>query len=286
MERINGFAANLYEMEPLLIYAAAAMFIGFLIIKSPYNLYFAAGGWIAIVLSIVVDFPHYIYVENNFMYPLFGILGIPFLAITVPELIRGNRLTLYLSRGAAIAFLIYIPFGFYPLLGDWLIAAVTSQVAFLLDLFGFDANRVAWNMIENNGFRVEIIMACTGIQSIAIMLGLAFCVPSDAKQKILAFLLVVPTIYILNLFRNAFVVMAYTGQWFQVFPEVASNGEFGYESFFWAHNVMAEFGALIFLVFLALALFKMNPALGEFAEGIVSLYTEKIMKITGSGRDR
>ncbi len=141
-------------------------------------------------------------------------------------------------------------------------------------------------MIANNGFRVEIIMACTGIQSIAIMLGLACCAPGDLRQRLTAVLLIVPTIYFLNLLRNAFVIMAYTGQWFQLFPEIASNGEYGYESFYWAHNVMAEVGALIFLVVLALALFKINPALGEFAEGIVSLYTGKIKKITGSGKGK
>lgn len=273
-------------MEPLLIYIAAVAFIAFIIVRPPYGLYFAAAGWISIVLSIIVDLPHYIFVENNFMYPVLGILGIPFLAITIPELIKGNKLIKYLSRGAAIAFLIYIPFGFYQPAGDWLIAVVTSQVAFILDLFSFKAAQIAWNMIENNGFRVEIILACTGIQSIAIMLGLAYCAPSDTKGKILSFLLIVPTIYFLNLLRNVFVIMAYTGQWFQVFPEIASNGETGYESFFWAHNVMAEVGALIFLVFLALALFKVNPRLGEFAEGIVSLYTEKILKFTGSYRGK
>ncbi len=286
LEKINGSAANLYEMEPLLIYAAAALFALFLALRTPYSLYCAAGGWIAVILSIIADLPQYILIENNFMYPLFGILGIPFLAMTVPELIKGNQLTIYLSKGAAIAFLIYIPFGFFTPAGDWLIAVVTSQVAFILDMLGFEATRASWNMIENNGFRVEIIMACTGIQSIAIMLGLAYCVPSDIKQKLFAFLAIVPTIYILNLFRNAFVIMAYTGQWFQVLPEIASNGEFGYESFFWAHNVMAELGALVFLIFLALVLFKMNPALGGFAEGIVDLYTNKILKFRDFCRDR
>lgn len=273
-------------MEPLLIYIAAIFFICFLITKPPYRLYFAAGGWTAIIASIIVDIPYYIIVENNFMYPLFGILGIPFLVITVPEILKENSLTLSLSRGAAIAFLIYMPFGFYAPLGDWLIAAVTSQVDYILCLLNFSVTRMAWNMIENNGFRIEIIMACTGIQSIAIMLGLAYCVPSDTRQKVVSFFLIVPTIYFLNLLRNAFVVMAYTGQWFQVLPEIASNEEYGYESFFWAHNVMAEIGALLFLVFLALALFKLNPKLAGFAEGIVSLYTEKIMEFKGFCRDR
>ena len=74
---------------------------------------------------------------------------------------------------------------------------------------------------------VEIILACTGIQSIAIMLGVAAAVPTTLREKACAFLLVAPTIYILNLFRNVFVIMAYTGQWFPYFPDIAGNGEIG-----------------------------------------------------------
>jgi archaeosortase A (PGF-CTERM-specific) len=55
------------------------------------------------------------------------------------------------------------------------------------------------------------------------MLGVAAAVPTTTRQKILAFLLIAPTIYILNLLRNVFVIMAYTDQWFPYFPEIASN---------------------------------------------------------------
>ena len=105
-----------------------------------------------------------------------------------------------------------------------------SEIIWLLNIFNYPVNLDAWNIIAQHGFRVEIILACTGMQSIAIMLGVAAAVPTTLRQKAYAFLLVAPTIYILNLFRNVFVIMAYTGQWFPYFPDIAGNGEIGYES--------------------------------------------------------
>jgi len=263
-------------MEAVLVFLSALAFIGFLLIPGSKKNYFAAAGWILIVLALISDISYYIFEESNFLYPVLGILGIPFLAITVPEILKGNKYVIYLSRGAAIAFLIYFPFAYISQAGDFLIAAVTDQVYAIGIFLGFPFNQIAWNMLEYNGFRVEIILACTGIQSIAIMLGLAYCIPTTYKQKLIAFLLIAPVIYILNLLRNVFVVAAYTGQWFSYLPEIASNGEYGFESFFWAHNVMAEMGALVFLVFLALALFAVIPELGNFADGLIKLYMEKI----------
>jgi archaeosortase A (PGF-CTERM-specific) len=131
---------------------------------------------------------------------------------------------------------------------------------------------------------VEIILACTGIQSIAIMLGVAAAVSTTLRQKILAFLLVAPTIYILNLLRNVFVIMAYTGQWFPYYPEIASNGEFGYESFFWAHNVIAELLALVLLVAIAYGLFRVIPDLGNFADDLYQLYYREVRAMFYRGK--
>ncbi|MDD4568150.1 MAG: archaeosortase A, partial [Methanoculleus chikugoensis] len=76
-----------------------------------------------------------------------------------------------------------------------------------------------------------------------------------------------------------FVIAAYTEQWFPYLPEIAGNGEFGYESFFWAHNVMAELGALIFLVILAYALFMIVPQLGILADSLYRLYRGEVERI-------
>jgi archaeosortase A (PGF-CTERM-specific) len=155
---------------------------------------------------------------------------------------------------------------------------VVGQIVGVLDLLQFSVSLADWNIITRNNFRVEIILGCTGIQSIAIMLGVAAAVPTTIKQKILAFLIIAPTIYFLNLLRNAFVIMAYTEQWFPYWPEIASNGEYGYESFFWAHNVIAELSALIILVLIAYGLFTIIPDLGRYADDLYRMYAGEVRK--------
>jgi archaeosortase A (PGF-CTERM-specific) len=259
--------------------------IGFLafLIPGRHQKYAAIIGWTFIVLSLFYELPYYISL-NNFLYPIMAVLSVPFLIITGRYLLIGDVRVMDLSRAAAVAFLIYAPFEYIPALGDWLIGVVVGQVVWILDALNYPVTLTDWNIIARNTFRVEIILACTGIQSIAIMLGVAAAVPTTIRQKIYAFLIIVPTIYFLNLLRNVFVIIAYTEQWFPYYPEIASNGEFGYESFFWAHNVIAELLALVCLVFIAYGLFTIIPKLGGFADDLYQLYSGEIRKAFGKGK--
>jgi archaeosortase A (PGF-CTERM-specific) len=265
-------------MEEYLVLLSGIFFIAFLLPVRARK-YFGMLGWAGMVLFLFAEIPYYFSI-NNFLYPLIAVLSVPFLAITVKYLNRENLRVMQLTRAASVAFLIYAPFAFTPL-GDWLISVVVGQVVWLLDAFGYPATLYAWNTIIRNGFRVEIILACTGIQAIAIMLGVAAAVKTTMRQKVAAFLLVVPTIYILNLIRNTVVIIAYTEQWFPYFPEIAGNGELGYESFFWAHNVFAELMALVLLVAIAYGLFRLIPELARFATELFGLYLDEVRRVAG-----
>jgi archaeosortase A (PGF-CTERM-specific) len=255
-------------------YLVPASGIFFLLFLLPWKgqRYAAILGWGTMVLFLIGEIPYYLS-QNNILYPTLAILALPFLSVTARRLLRDDANILALSRGAAVAFLIYAPFAYLAPLGDFLIGIVTGQVIALVNAVSNPATLLAWNLIGRNGFRIEIILACTGIQSMAIMLGVAGAVQTTNRQKALAFLLVVPTIYLLNLLRNVFVIIAYTGQWFPYLPQIASNGEWGYESFFWAHNVMAEGGALVALVAIAYGLFILIPDLGRWAGDLYSIYS-------------
>ena len=264
--------------------------IGFLafLIPGRHRKYAAIIGWVFIVLFLFATLPEY-FAENNFLYPIMAVLSVPFLYITAKHLLADDIRVHYLTRAAAIAFLIYFPFAIDDYtqingLGTLLINMVVSQVVWLLHLLNYPVSLDSWNIIAQHGFRVEIILACTGIQSIAIMLGVAAAVPTTLRQKVYAFLLVAPTIYILNLFRNVFVIIAYTSQWFPYWPDIAGNGEIGYESFFWAHNVIAEMLALVVLIVIAYSLFTLIPRLGTFADELYQLYYGEIVR--GFGRDK
>ena len=203
-------------MIEYLVLISCVGFLAFLI-PGRHRKYAAIIGWTFIVLSLFYELPYYISL-NNFLYPVMAVLSIPFLIITAKYLLAGDVRVMDLSRAAAVAFLIYAPFEYIPALGDWLIGVVIGQVSWMLEALNYPVTFAEWNIISRNTFRVEIILACTGIQSIAIMLGVAAAVPTTTRQKIYAFLLIVPTIYILNLLRNVFVIIAYTEQWFPSLP--------------------------------------------------------------------
>ena len=259
--------------------------LGFLAFLVPgrHRKYAAITGWTFIVLSLFVNLNYY-FTENNFLYPFMAALSVPFLFITAKYLLKEDERALNLSRAAAVAFIIYAPFEYIPAVGDLLIGIVVGQIVWVLDLLHFSVSLADWNIITRNSYRVEIILGCTGIQSIAIMLGVAAAVPTTTKQKILAFLIIAPTIYFLNLLRNAFVIMAYTEQWFPYWPAIAGNGEPGYESFFWAHNVIAELTALILLVVIAYGLFTIIPKLGDFADDLYQMYAGEVRKAFYKGK--
>jgi len=263
-------------MKEILVLASCLFFILFLV-PTRVRRYFAILGWTAIVLFLFAEVPYYLSI-NNYLYPTLAVLSVPFLFITARYLLSGDQRVEQLSRAAAVAFLIYAPFAFTPL-GDWLISVVVGQTLWLIRSLGYDVALYAWNMVIRNGFRVEIILACTGIQAIAIMLGVAAAVPTTIRQKTAAFLVIVPTIYVLNIVRNTAVIIAYTGQWFPYFPGIAGNGEFGYESFFWAHNVIAELLALVLLVAIAYSLFRIIPDLADLAAGLYDLYAGEVRKV-------
>jgi archaeosortase A (PGF-CTERM-specific) len=259
--------------------------LGFLLFLVPgrHRKYAAIVGWTFIVLALFANLDEY-FRENNFLYPLMAALSVPFLFITAKFLLGEDERAMNLSRAAAVAFIIYAPFGYIPDVGNWLIGLVVGQIVWVLDILRFNVSLADWNIITRNNFRVEIILGCTGIQSIAIMLGVAAAVPTDTRQKVLAFLIIAPTIYFLNLLRNAFVIMAYTEQWFPYWPEIAGNGETGYESFFWAHNVIAEVTALIILVIIAYGLFTIIPKLGNYADDLYRMYAGEVRKACGKGK--
>jgi archaeosortase A len=266
-------------MIEYLILISCVFFLIFLI-PTRYRQYAAIVGWTGMVLFLFAEIPYYLSI-NNFLYPLLAILSVPFLIITVQFLLKSEIRVMQLSTAAAVAFLIYAPFEFIPALGNWLISVVVGQVFWVLNALHYDTLLVAWDMFQRYGYRIEIILACTGIQGIAIMLGVSCAVPSTWRQKVLSFLIVVPTIYLLNIARNVAVIIAYTEQWFPYLPELAGNGENGYESFFWAHNVIAEGLALVLLIAIAYGLFRINPGLAEFARELTGKYYDAVYRLAG-----
>jgi len=181
-------------------------------------------------------------------------------------------ITSMLTSASALGALVYFPFANFPSLNTWIIGGVTSQVIWVLQHFNIPAYMKAWNIIALNGYTVEIILACTAIESIALFIGLICAVRAPLNRLATAFIVSVPVIYVLNLIRDIFVVVAYGEQWF------------GADSFIIAHNYIAKAGSGIALFAISYAVLRILPELLEMIDGlwvILSKELRSVLRISG-----
>lgn len=258
-------------MSDLLILCAFLSFALFLAARE--QKFAALAGWTCIVLNLWSELPAF-FSEANFLYPVLAILSLPFLLITAEGLLKKDPVILQLSRTAGIATVIYVPFALISPLHDFAISVVVTLAFGLITALGHHPVMVSWDVFSENVFSNQIILGCTGITAIALMLGFAFGQKHLAlRQAVEAFLLVVLPILILNLVRVVVVFIAVSDQWFSRFPDPTGTGD---ANFFWAHNVIAEALAILFLLCLAGALIRIIPELGVFCTNLVTLYRNRI----------
>jgi archaeosortase A (PGF-CTERM-specific) len=181
---------------------------------------------------------------------------------------KADDLTLLMTRAAALGGILYFSFAELATLNHVLIGAVASQTAMTLNFFGVAAIQADWNVLVLNNYPVQIILGCTGIESIALFIGVISCVPAPPRRKLAAFMVSVPTIYILNIMRNAFVLTATGNQWFGL-PE---------NSFYISHNIIAKFGSIGALVLISYLVFKLLPKLLDMVVGVFDLLKGGIIR--------
>jgi len=260
-------------MSDLLVLCAFLAFALFLIARQQYAALF---GWACIVLNLWSEVPAFLR-EDNFLYPALAILSLPFFAITAGRLLKKDPVVLQLSRTAAIATVVYVPFALVPFLHDALIVVVITLAYGLITALGHHPQLYAWDVIAENAFANQIILGCTGILAIAMMLGVVFGERGlSLRQAVLSFLIVVPAIFLLNLLRVAIVFIAVSDTWFAGFPDPTGSGD---ANFFWAHNVIAEGLAVLFLLFLVWALVRIIPPLGVFARALAGVYWDRLRRL-------
>lgn len=186
--------------------------------------------------------------------------------LEVSAKIEGNSLdtTSMLTSASALGALVYFPFANFPSLNTWIIGSVTSQVTWILQYLEIPAYMEAWNTITLNGHTVEIILACTAIESIALFMGLIAAVRAPLSRLVMAFIVSVPVIYVLNLIRDIFVVVAYGEQWF------------GANSFIIAHNYIAKAGSGIALFAISYAVLRILPELLGMIDSLWVILSEEL----------
>ena len=253
-------------------------------------------GWICLGLFWWIEVEYYILIQDPVnalicaaALPFFGYLAYhEYLSIIWKESYEPLR---WLAAMTVVAGGIYFFVERVPLLAGWLIHLVAEQSIWFLDIFDIkntlgpidygegsriyrpgsehEEVRVA---VEADGWKdplapsVNIVLACTALQSMIIFVGGVICTKAPFRSRLNGFLVTVPPIYVLNLIRNAVVIwLTYEHVW-------------GDDTFYWAHAVYAKIGSLIALVILAIAVFHFLPEMQDSILGVIDLPLREAQK--------
>ena len=214
-------------------------------------------GWALFSVACLVKVPGYLLSADYYNTAVFFLGYVFFLYMSIRILIANSQTFVDVTAFSVLAFIVYFPFAFTPL-GDLLINFTAFFTASLANFLGYGIVKEDASLCLNEKC-VQIILACTAIESMALFTGATLGIRAEVSRRVKAFLISVPIIYVLNLFRNVFVIVSFAYSWF------------GENSFYIAHNIISKIGATIALILIAYGVFKLLP---ELADLIYSLKDE------------
>ena len=145
---------------------------------------------------------------------------------------------------ASLAGFIYFGVELTPL-APWLIDTVAANSGWLLNLFTGNVEVYGPNIYISGVFAVNIIFACTAMQSTVIFVGMILPLKKvKLDKKFYGLLATVVPIYFLNMIRNGLIA-------YLLAEDITS--------FYIAHNIIGKGGSLIALVILLLVVVKIVP---------------------------
>ncbi|MFC3956876.1 archaeosortase A [Halovivax cerinus] len=251
--------------------------------------YVAAGASALFGIFWLTMVPHYWYEMRSPLETLLALAALPLCLYAAFLLVRGRESMLILVRAVAVMGIIYLPVETIPIAREWLIETTAYQTHLAMDLvaespgletgdngyrsrFAFDPDQTA------TGWTTYIVLACTGIGSMAIFGGLIASVRAPLRRKAVGFVAAVGVIWFLNLVRNVIISLATPHGWFQhdVFVYVATEWMGGVEpqtSFLISHNVLFQPGSVIALIGIAYVVITIVPEVVEPLEEVLYVLT-------------
>lgn len=260
-------------LEILLWVSLTLIFIGY--VWDYHKHIHRAVGYVLFGIFWVAEVPAYLKI-NDYFNAFFTFVALPALIYVAyheylskkwdedPEVMR------FLAGGVSIASLVYFGVHRIPLISGWLIKVVSGHTVWGMNLLGYDLSVGAVNYAGNSllyrtgsgsinapihGTNIVIVLACTGLQAIAVAASFIYSTVAETRKKIKSLVVLVPTIYIANVFRNMLVIY------------LTKEGIFSFQT---AHNQVAKTFSVLVLIVLMLAVFEMMP---EFHDNIMDTAT-------------
>ncbi len=253
--------------------------------------YVGAAAWILFGVFWLTMVPYYYYDARSPLQTVLSILALPLCVYTGYLLFRGRDSLLLLSKAVAIMGIIYLPAETIPFVRRWLIETTAVQAHWGMELFGHSPginegangyqSRFDFDPDETvTGRTTYIVMACTGLGSMAIFGGLIAAVRAPLRRKLAGVALAVGIIWFLNLVRNVFIGIASPYGWFQQEPLVYVVTTYMGEpaartSFIVAHNFIAQTLSIVALIAITYLVIRVVPE-------VLVVLEEALYVLTGS----
>jgi len=220
--------------------------------------YVVAGAWVLFAGFWLLLAPYFFLEQNSFVEAILALAGVPACVYAGYLLANGRDSLFVLSRAVAVMGLIYLPAETIPLVRQVLVEHVAARTALLMDLLGYDptlrpidSSRPAYEGYtaafhfetadpSHGGIVYNIVMACTGLGSMAIFGGCIAAVRAPLRRKVRALAVAIPVIYVLNVIRTAFIGLAFGHQWFDGFYAPYLMDLFGESDPYMASHIVAE----------------------------------------------
>ncbi len=258
-----------------------------------------AGAFLAFGGFWLVLFPHFAFTQKSYVEGILSLAAVPASVYAAWLLYNGRDTLFVLGRAVAVMGLVYLPFETIPALTLWgvdlpaprrvLIEVVASQTGVAMSLFGFEPELLRgpdgyWStylFVEPNGHRLTftVLLACTGLGSMAIFVGLAAAVRAPLRRKLRAIAVAVPIIWALNIVRTTFIGITFGEQLLHVSPDVVLT-LFGASdpykvSFFLSDRVISQVLAVVALVGVTYLVLRELPEVLTVIEDVLYMVTDE-----------
>jgi archaeosortase A (PGF-CTERM-specific) len=294
--------------EPLMWLVLAA-FLGGSLLESHDRLWarrVAVAGWVLFGLFWLILSPHFILTQKSIVEGIGSVVAVP-LSIYAGYLLWNGRDSLFVfSRAIGLMGLIYVPFLTIGPLRQAIVEIVTDQTAFVLSAVG--ANPEVVSGLTHNGITIPekqypyestfwfdheagpitytILLACTGMGSIAIFGGAILAVNAPLRRRVRVLAATVSVIYVLNLVRNVFIAVSFGQQRMQWGTELVMS-LFGTTdprmvSYYLSDRILAQTGSVIVLVGITWLLVRELPEITVLVEDLLFLLTGTEYDLTGA----
>ena len=247
----------------------------------------SAGAWALFAVFWLQLVPHFAFVHKSYIEGALTVAAVPACLYTGYLLYAGRDSLFVLSRAVAAMGAVYLPFETIQPLQRWLIETVAGQVGWLMALLGYYPeltpseqgymSRYLFITPEGHGIAFTVVIACTGIGSMAIFAGLIAAVHAPLSRKLRALAVSIPIIYALNVLRVVFIGIVFGKQHLQIFVDevlfLFGDTDPYAVSFYLSDRVISQFGAVVVLVAITYLVVRELPELLTVIEDLLFLVT-------------